>query len=161
MTIGQTVAESMDALEGQGQTDWRDIPPQTYVPVEGHGRRMRDGPEWGTGPYRGERVINRHLNKTMFALRPSRKQPSSYKWGKVTEHVYSDALDRLVRIIMARIDADQQIIIHIGDANGNGTGSGKSTLALALACDLARAMKRQFKLSEDLILDAPAFLARA
>lgn len=161
MTIGQSYDETMNALEGQGLTDWRDIPPQTYVPVEGRPRKMREGPEWGTGPYRGQRVINKHIDKTMYALRPSRRQPSTYKWQGAREHIYSDALDRLVRIIMARINADQQIIVHIGDANGNGTGSGKSTLALALACTLARAMNRQFKLSEDLILDAPAFLGRA
>lgn len=119
-----------------GLTEWRDIPPMTYVDIGDRQRKKRDGPEWGLGPYRGEYVRNKHINRGMYALRPSRRQPTTYMWGGVKEHIYSDAVDRLVRIINARIKADQQVIIHIGDANGNGTGSGKSTLGLALACDI-------------------------
>lgn len=87
------------AVARTGLTDWREIKPMTYVPVEGRLRKKRDGPEWGLGPYRGQYVRNSHINRGMFALRPSRKQPTTYQWGGYKEHIYSDAVDRLVRII--------------------------------------------------------------
>lgn len=77
-------------IHQHGLTDWKDYPPMTYVDVKGRERKKRDGPEWGLGPYRGEYVRNHHINRGMFALRPSKKQRTTYTWGKMTEHVYSD-----------------------------------------------------------------------
>lgn len=142
----------------QAVTDWGTRKPQTYVYKEK--RKKRDGPEWGTGAYKGQRVINSHTGKYMYMLRSTDTQRADYtRLGKI-EHVYSDAVDHIARIQRERLQADQQVTIVIQDAYGNGTGGGKSLDGLVIATAIQRAMKRSFILSRDLIFDQGSFIGR-
>lgn len=147
-----------EEVRSQAVTDWGAEKPQCYVHKDK--RTTRDGPDWGTGPYKGTYAKNKHTGKPMYYLRSTAKQSAEYiRMGKI-EHVYSDQIDKLVKIQMKRIAADQQVIIVIEDAFGNGTGSGKSMQGLILATTLQRAMHRSFILSRDLIFDEGNFIGR-
>lgn len=98
---------------------------------------------WTDKPYKGVPVVVRKLKRRMHLLR-------RYKRLRRVEGVYSDGLDTLVKLILERIRADQQTIIHIGGA----TGSGKSSLGLNLAWKLSRALKQKWNLATDYILTA-------